>query len=198
MKTKDFIKLLQKEDPTGETHVRLPGGTPKWVESKPGYYDGPYSYIDEDGNYVLSDKGSKIDVHCSDIEDFIWEESGDTSKVILDVHNPEKYKGSIEKYSKEARECIEDLTRKMGEETIDMINKGWKIVRKIEEGKFFNQHWYIRNPKKFKDKDKKGVFISNTNQKTMVCGHIRFVRESGKFYQVKDEKLGLIFYELKE
>jgi len=41
----------------------------------------------------VSDKNSKIDVHCRDLEEFIWLKNGDTSKVILDVNQPELYKG---------------------------------------------------------------------------------------------------------
>jgi hypothetical protein len=44
MKTKDFIKLLQKEDPSGESHIRI-NGNPVWfIESKSGYWDGPYNF----------------------------------------------------------------------------------------------------------------------------------------------------------
>jgi len=191
--------MLQKEDPTGEAHVRLPGGTPKWVEMKPGYYDGPYSYIDEDGNYVLSDKGSKIDVLCSDMEDFIWEEDGDTTRVVLDVHNPEDYKECVTKYSRDAQECRKNIEQQIEEEVLKKIDGGWKIVREIEDSKSgFNQHWFIKNPQKFKGKNRSQVFVSNANQKTMGMGYIRFVASSNKFYRTKDDKLGLIFYELKK
>ena len=31
MKTKDFIKMLQDEDPSGEAHIRMSGGVPTWM-----------------------------------------------------------------------------------------------------------------------------------------------------------------------
>jgi hypothetical protein len=71
MKTKDFIKMLQEEDPSGEAHIRMMGGTPRYAELKPGYYDGPYSYVDENGNFVSTSQGAKVDIHCVDLEDFI-------------------------------------------------------------------------------------------------------------------------------
>lgn len=48
MKTKDFIKMLQKADPTGEHHVRL-GGVIFDAALVAGYYDGPNCYVDENG-----------------------------------------------------------------------------------------------------------------------------------------------------
>ena len=54
MKTSEFIKMLQEADPSGEAHVRMYGGVPKFAELKPGYWDGPYSYIDEEGNCYIA------------------------------------------------------------------------------------------------------------------------------------------------
>ena len=71
MKTKEFIEMLQKADPSGEAHVRMDGGIPYYAEGKPGYYDGPYSYIDEDGNYTYSSAGTKVDIYTKDIFDFV-------------------------------------------------------------------------------------------------------------------------------
>ena len=70
MTTKQFIEMLQKEDPKGEGHIRLYGGVPVFAEAKEGYWDGPYQYIDDEGRFVTSIKGYKVDIHCKDIEDF--------------------------------------------------------------------------------------------------------------------------------
>jgi len=147
---------------------------------------------------VVSDKNSKIDVHCRDLEEFIWLKNGDTSKVILDVNQPELYKGTIERCSKEARDFDECLNKEMEEIVMGKVRDGWKIVKILDEKeKGFIQHWFIKNPKKFKKHDRSKVYTSNKNQQTMVLGCIRFIRKSGKFYQVRDENLGLVFYELK-
>jgi hypothetical protein len=74
MKTSDFIELLRKEDPSGESHIRI-NGQPVWfVEGKPGYWDGPYNYLEtnENGKYtwVQSTKGNKIDVHTMYLMNF--------------------------------------------------------------------------------------------------------------------------------
>lgn len=71
MKTKDFIKMLQQEDPTGEGYLRLPGGIPLSVEAKEGYWDGAYDFIDEEGNWVHSINHYKVDLCCIDIIDFV-------------------------------------------------------------------------------------------------------------------------------
>ena len=52
MTTSQFIKMLQEADPSGEAHIRMEGGIPLFAELKPGYWDGPYEYIDEDDNYL--------------------------------------------------------------------------------------------------------------------------------------------------
>lgn len=71
MTTSEFIEILKKADPSGEAHIRMEGGIPLFAELKPGYWDGPYSYIDKDDNYVYTSAGSKVDIYCVDIWDFV-------------------------------------------------------------------------------------------------------------------------------
>lgn len=73
MTTKEFIKMLQDADPSGESHIRMSGGIPYAAIEKEGYWDGPYTYIDKDGNYVYTTKGTKVDIYCTDIWDFVDE-----------------------------------------------------------------------------------------------------------------------------
>lgn len=73
MTTAEFIKMLQEADPSGTAHIRMYGGIPKFAELKPGYWDGPYSYLDENGNWVYSTEGSKVDIHCEEIYDYVSE-----------------------------------------------------------------------------------------------------------------------------
>lgn len=92
MKTKDFIKMLQEADPTGEGYIRLPdGGAPWFAEQKPGYWDGPYQYLekinpeqhDHAGNFklVTSTKGYKIDIHTLDSSTIVWDEDGNMDEI---------------------------------------------------------------------------------------------------------------------
>jgi hypothetical protein len=121
MKTKDFIKMLQEADPSGEAYIRMEGGIPFTAELKEGYWDGPFSYIDEEGNYVYSTNGLKVDVHCYSKWDFVekWSKSYDPknnkeeewefvkSKFKFDlgyVRNNEK----IESFLESAREAFDE------------------------------------------------------------------------------------------
>lgn len=76
MKTKEFIEMLQKVDPTGECHIRLNGYESHYYASKvPGYYDGSYSYLEgeygKDMIWVETTKGTKVDIRPVDMEDFV-------------------------------------------------------------------------------------------------------------------------------
>jgi hypothetical protein len=48
----------------------MEGGIPMYAELKAGYWDGPYAYI-EDGKYVYSAEGSKVDIYSFGISEFI-------------------------------------------------------------------------------------------------------------------------------
>lgn len=76
MKTKDFIEMLHEADPKGDAYLRFPDGIPFFAERKPGYYDGAYDYI-ENGNYIRTKSGHKVDVYFKTMEDFIDEHHGD-------------------------------------------------------------------------------------------------------------------------
>jgi len=119
MKTSEFIKMLQKEDPTGEAHIRMSGGVPYAAVLKPGYWDGPYSYIDDDGNWHYSTAGSKVDIYCKDVSDLVydmvhtyripdWEEVESKFKFSLGYSIEEQRKERENGILKEAREAYED------------------------------------------------------------------------------------------
>lgn len=81
MTTKEFIDMLEKADPSGEAHVRLPGGgVPIFAELKDGYWDGPYAFLD--GNvYNISTKGYKVDIFVETPIDIVWKLHGDLEKL---------------------------------------------------------------------------------------------------------------------
>ena len=171
MKTKDFIKMLQDEDPNGECHVRINGLFPMSVEQKEGYWDGPYSYIDEKGNYIISTQGSKIDVYCMDIEDFVYrnynrKEPNNWGNIKKKIKFDFTY--SDLKQRKERENSYIDLARKSweeineihmsvyNEELIEMRKnaiKGWKWFQNkdVDKNKKPNMHihytWKIFNEK---------------------------------------------------
>lgn len=143
MKTSEFIKMLQEADPSGEAHVRMSGGVPKFAELKAGYWDGPYSYIDEDGNWTYSTEGNKVDIHCIDIDDFVdrqigsyripeWEEVASKFKFNLGYSIESQRKEREDGILKSAKEAYDDLVEMYrrfeseGEDrALENSDKGW-------------------------------------------------------------------------
>jgi len=155
MKTKDFIKMLQEEDPSGEGYLRVQGGAIYCVESKPGYWDGNYSYYDRDTNILhITSEGYKIDVHTISPEDIVWDENGNMDEIRkrLDPNyesysNPEQRKEMYENFWKkmekeavDARECYEKLHQESLNRVMDRYKNGWK-ARIIKDHKNI---WEIR------------------------------------------------------
>ena len=82
MKTKDFIELLKKEDPTGEGYIRVEGGAIIGVDVKAGYWDGKYNWYDPKTRVLhISSQNYKVDVLTLDVDDIIWNEEGDMDKI---------------------------------------------------------------------------------------------------------------------
>lgn len=117
MKTKEFIKMLQESDPTGEAYIRMDGGVPFAAEPKPGYYDGPYSYIDENDNWVVSARNTKIDIACMDLREWAylqgewgksWEEVQEKIKFEFEIYRTDGAKDREEKTMEKARKGYEE------------------------------------------------------------------------------------------
>jgi hypothetical protein len=143
MKTSEFIKMLQEADPSGEAHIRMEGGIPRFAELKPGYWDGPYSYIDEDGNWMYSTAGDKVDIHCIDRYDYVadmfstyniptWEEVVSKFKFSLGYSIESQRKEREENSLKDAKEAYEHSVemykrfQSEGEErALTNSEKGW-------------------------------------------------------------------------
>lgn len=117
MKTKDFIKMLQDADPSGEAHVRMEGGIPIYAELKAGYWDGPYSYIDEDGNYVYSSKDSKVDIWCQDIETFVDHH--------FDYHDPNNWEYIKSKFKFELTYSIPEHRKEREDGILKIAKENW-------------------------------------------------------------------------
>jgi len=161
MKTKDFIAMLQKEDPTGESHIRMGDGIPFDVELKEGYWDGTYTYIDEDKKYVTSDKGFKVDIHCYEVSDIVerfydfhtpehstWEYI--KSKFIFDCSYPERRMERVYGEAKEQYDILVDFHTKSFKESTDLaltrMKEGWKFYQNklVETSKdYYYYGWKI-------------------------------------------------------
>jgi hypothetical protein len=78
MKTKDLIRKLQEEDPSGEEHVCVGNVDIGFISKEPAYYDGAAQVIlyNEKGEIVggkYKRSGNKIQVHLRRFSDLIWD-----------------------------------------------------------------------------------------------------------------------------
>jgi hypothetical protein len=130
MKTKEFIKMLQDADPSGEAHIRMEGGIPISAQIKEGYWDGPFSYLDENENYVYSIEGYKVDIYCRDIWDHVdWMVDYDTKTSWEEVEKTFKFE--LGGYAlKESRDDKKQRVLDQGKEAYDEI---MNINKRIEE-----------------------------------------------------------------
>ena len=154
MKTSEFIKMLQKEDPTGEAHIRMSGGVPYAAVLKEGYWDGPYSYIDEDGNWNYTTAGSKVDIYCKDIGDLVydmvhtyhiptWEEVESKFKFSLGYSIEEQRKERENGILKEAREAYDDAVNM---HTNFAIEQEIRALENAEKGWTWFQNKLVDDP----------------------------------------------------
>lgn len=160
MTTLEFIEILKKADPSGEAHIRMEGGIPLFAELKPGYWDGPYSYIDKDDNYVYTSAGSKVDIYCVDIWDFVernmnrntkWEEIEKKFKFELTYSIKEHRDERANSILKQAKEAYNDIMEietssynRSLEEMIKNAEKGWKWFQNkdVDKNEVPNMHKY--------------------------------------------------------
>lgn len=144
MKTKDFIKMLQEADPSGESHIRMSGGVPYVAIKIPGYYDGTYQYIDDDDNFVYSSQNSKVDIYQLNQYDYINKLIEENRNITLDevlnkfifdygnyansVMNDkiEKIRKSIESDYNDIKEVDDRLYNEVLSESLVNQEKGWK------------------------------------------------------------------------
>jgi hypothetical protein len=160
MTTKEFIKMLQEADPSGECHVRMPGGIPTYAEHKEGYWDGPYAYINGQGQYVYTTQGSKVDIHCVEVDDFVelnynkvktWQDIEKLFVFDLTYAIKEHREERENRILKEAKETFNDideihkrLYNKSLEEMIEKSNSGWTWFqdKKVDLNEKPNIHIY--------------------------------------------------------
>jgi len=176
MKTKDFIKILQEADPKGEGHIRMNGGFPIFAEPKEGYWDGPFTYLDEEGNFVTSINGYKIDIWSFGIDDFIerhfdlhesdnWEKIKSKFKFELGGYCVEEHRNErAERVLKTAREAYDEqyeIHKKLYDDAlVEMIENakcGWRWFQNKEvdnkENPKWGSYWYY-GWKIFNEKEK--------------------------------------------
>ena len=174
MKSRDLIKLLKEVDPEGECHIRTSGGAVLDVEKKAGYWDGMYKYIDDDGNFVFSTKGDKIDVDSIDLEGWIWNGKGNENKVkfeltyLDDGKHEKEIKEKIIKYVNDRDRLNTQLMKSSVYDIMVKIKDGWKITVKGDK-------WTGTN------------FIKGLKKERLTIGEIKTLEDSKLFELVKNQ-----------
>lgn len=174
MKTKDIIKELQEIDPSGETHVRFQSGELIGFERKEGYYDGAYTYKDDQDRFVITDKGEKIDAYFEEISDMIWEYKGNLeeieNKIVVDLSKKDARKDFLERVIKPEAEKAREWHRKSLEEFT------FKVLKKIKEG------WIVTQPLDTKIGHLNYMYFEKDDKKEKMCqGECDAVLNSGFF-----------------
>lgn len=193
MTTKEFIKILQEVDPDGDAHIRINGGFPIHAERLPGYYDGAYGYIDDEGYFVTSRTGYKVDVIINGSYDFIEDHFN-----LHDPNNLENIKSKfkfdgvtedskkqiikkIEKYWKEEYDMENEDFINSEKRAIENTNKGWTwFQNKLVDDKSlkFNQHGYYTWK----------IYNENGELQHSNVYNVQGVYESKKFKRVNNNK----------
>jgi len=204
MKTKDFIKMLQEADPTGEGYIRLPdGGAPWFAEAKEGYWDGPYQYLekqdDKDTHFhnamlVTSIKGYKVDIYVKDTDSIVWDENGNMDKIRKKIRF--EYSGYADPIAKEKEDNGWKYIEKEASFARGYHEKSLKDWTDRVINDYVSAGYQIRQPL-----DKPiGYYHCMTahtffKKKQFCQGECMAVIQSGKFYPEKGEKYYIWHYD---
>ena len=133
MTTGELIKRLQEEDPTGTARIRLNDNSViVGAVRKEGYWDGPYNYINEEGQYTHSIRGMKVDLISIDLDEFVWNLVGNREDITWEEVK-EKLHFELGGYAiKEQRDEREDRILKIAKkEYEDAINLNKELKEKM-------------------------------------------------------------------
>lgn len=113
MKTKELIKRLQEEDPSGELEVCVGCEDIYFVETQPAFYDGPQHilvrdpakapYYDVVGG-IINYKGQKIRIHVLSLQDAIFHDPD--LPISFNGGHEGNLTAMVEKWREEARKPV--------------------------------------------------------------------------------------------
>jgi hypothetical protein len=156
MKTKELIELLQQEDPSGECHVRISGECPIEVTKVPGYYDGSYTYMEND-KLILSTEGDKVDIDTLDIKNFIWQNYQDWENKVEfrytfyeDDQIEKEIRTKLATYAQDAAEFDKQSIEEFSSFIIDKIKNGYKIIQKDTQIGHYNTMFFTKDDEEIK------------------------------------------------
>jgi len=133
MKVKDLIKALQEADPESEAVI---WGYPiNSATTLPGYYDGSYGILHQDGKFEETRAGHKTVLYTTEMVDLIWDGMGDL--IILNPSLGKDRIASLQRYLEEQKKEYDEFDRQSTAEFVERVkknlDKGYKIVQEIDE-----------------------------------------------------------------
>jgi hypothetical protein len=196
MISEQIIEALRKLDPTGKTHVSVNGEAIIDLDLMPGYYDGPGVYIEGD-EFFIDGKNNKIVIHTEDVEDFVWNNDGDHTKVVVNVQS------RSEDYLIQARKASEDYKRlhqrHVEEHTFSVLKKlqeGYQVFQHISDKGMYHGVFYVEAGAEFKRTHGRDIYKDRSKtQETLCQGDVMALKESGFFEEIEEKDY--IYWRLK-
>jgi hypothetical protein len=187
LKTKNFIKNLQKIDPSGELHVSgIDGGALTWVERLSGYYDGPGVYT-EDDKFIIDYLNEKIVIHTEDEDDFIWNNEGDYSNIVVKTDSKDckkEYEEKFKKISEEYKNCHNKQLYEQMFKVLKRLKEGYSIYQSKEDRGKYHGVFYVLNGHDFKRTHGKDIYKDGSDYQEILCqGEVEVLKESGFFVE---------------
>lgn len=181
--TNELIEVLKREDPSGKLYVRGVGSIVD-VERLPGYWDGYYEYLDEDGYFHITRKGEKVNLVMYEWEDFIADEDGDTSKLIIE--DTDHMKKEVEEFVKDWKRMRKQSFEHHFSEVMKKYKDGFVAVQHKDSNiNHINEQWWWKRDElnELKNLSRKDVSEKNDYKSgTVLCqGDSGVVLKSGFF-----------------
>lgn len=189
MKTKDLIKMLQEEDPEGECHVRIATensvGTPLKAERKEGYWDGYYSYIEDEVMHFSIAK-EKVDLYIMNEEDWAetypktWESKVDFhfngyAYKEQQIDHIDRIKKRMFEVAEEVKEIDQQIKERQYSEMVEKIKNGWEIIDETR-----NESSYEIDPIEIH-------FVKDLSKEKLCIGYIKILKETD-FFRKEENK----------
>ena len=188
MKSKELIRWLQEEDPTGEGEVVVGNDDIHFLEWKPGYWDGKYTvlirdeskrpYYDIVGAEYRSD-GEKLCIRTMSWQDVISNDTDAPVKVV-DTFCEKRMQNNVDAWRAEMKAMEKELNEEFVERVKSKLKDGWKIRQPSHErvGKYFVTKWF----KKGFFKDKEENFVQGECEAVLKSGLFDHYREGDFIY----------------
>lgn len=198
MKVRELIEQLKTCDQ--EAHVYGCGGAIIALDQLPGYYDGSYSYYEDDVLHITTE-GRKVYIETIDKDSIISRYEGDMDKIrehiSIHTHNPKIYEEEIWKEIEENAKIVREVRQESMKIYVNKVLGRYALgeyARQSIEDKigYYNCMWWSYDG----DSQTENAIVDNTNSfKSLIgdrlCqGECGAIIKSGLFIPVEEEVEG--------